>query len=75
MNDRIGRQLEFDGAITPRRLRTTVLTDLYDRTKGIKLAQSAAGHTTPATLLKHYVKGRNKGSVAAAAAVDAIYSA
>lgn len=26
MNDRIGKQLEFDGAITPRRFRTTVLT-------------------------------------------------
>ena len=75
MNDRIGRQLEFDGAITPRRFRTTVLTDLYDRTKDIKLAQSAAGHTTPAMCRKRYVKGRNNSSKAAAAAVDAVYSA
>lgn len=75
MNDRIGRQLEFDGAIMPLRFRTTVLADLYDRTKDIKLAQSAAGHTTPAMCRKRYVKGRNNSSKAAAAAVDAVYSA
>lgn len=75
MNDRIGKQLEFDGAITPRRFRTTVLTDLYDRTKDIKLAQSAAGHTTPTMCLKRYVKGRNNSPRAATAAVDAVYSA
>lgn len=75
MNDRIGRQLEFEGAITPRRFRTTVLTDLYDRTKDIKLAQSAAGHTTPTMRLKRYVKDRNNNPKAAAAAVDTVYSA
>ena len=75
MNDRIGKQLEFDGAITPRRFRTTVLTDLYDRTKDIKLAQSAAGHTTPTMCLKRYVKGRNNSPRAATAAIDAVYSA
>lgn len=51
------------------------IADLYDRTKDIKLAQSAAGHTTPTMCLKRYVKGRNNSSKAAAAAVDAFYSA
>nr|SIP63098.1 hypothetical protein [uncultured bacterium] len=44
----------------PRHFRTTVLTDIYDMTKGIKIAQAAAGHTTAATTLKYYVKGRSK---------------
>ena len=51
------------------------LTDLYDRTKDIKLAQSAAGHTTPTMCLKRYVKGRNNSPRAATAAIDAVYSA
>ncbi|MBQ1237267.1 MAG: hypothetical protein IIX70_03140, partial [Oscillospiraceae bacterium] len=46
--------------ITPRRFRTTVLTDLYDATKDIKLAQRSAGHTTAAMTLKHYVHGRSE---------------
>lgn len=76
MNDRICRQLEFAGTITPQRFRTTVLTDLYDRTKDIKQTQAAAaGHTTSAMTLKHYVKGRCNNPHEAAAAVDALYSA
>lgn len=75
MNDRIGKQLEFDGTITPQRFRTTVLTDLYDRTKDIKQTQAAAGHTTSAMTLKHYVKGRCSNPLDSAAAVDAVYIA
>ena len=37
-----------------------MLTDLYDMTKDIKQAQAAAGHTTAAMTLKHYVKGRSE---------------
>ena len=46
MCDRIKRNTGFTENITPIRFRTTVLTDLYDQTKDIKLAQAAAGHTT-----------------------------
>lgn len=74
MNVRIGKQLEFDGEIIPKRFRTTVLTDLYDKTKDIKQTQAAAGHTTSAMTLKHYVKGRSNNPVASAAAVDSVYS-
>ena len=52
---------------------TTVLTDLYDQTKDIKLAQAAAGHTTSAMTLRYYVKGRETISKAAAV-VDRAYS-
>ena len=60
MCERIQRQTGFDERITPRRFRTTVLTDLYNATKDIKQAQHAAGHTTAAMTLKHYVKGREE---------------
>ena len=56
----IQRDTGFDGTISPRRFRTTVLTDLYDTTKDIKQAQTAAGHTTAAMTLKHYIKGRHQ---------------
>ena len=49
-----------DEKITPIRFRTTVLTDLYDKTKDIKQVQDAAGHTTAAMPLKYYVKGRHQ---------------
>lgn len=58
MCDRIKRDTGFTENITPIRFRTTVLTDLYDQTKDIKLAQAAAGHTTSAMTLRYYVKGR-----------------
>lgn len=58
MCERIKKDINFDGNITPRRFRSTVLTDIYDTTKDIKQAQAAAGHTTAAMTLKHYVKGR-----------------
>ena len=62
MCERIQKDIEFDEAITPRRFRTTVLTDIYDKTKDIKQTQAAAGHTTAAMTLKHYVKGRDVNS-------------
>ena len=55
---RIERDIAFPEKITPIRFRTTVLTDIYDETKDIKKAQAAAGHTTSAMTLKHYVHGR-----------------
>ena len=74
MCDRIKRDTGFTENITPIRFRTTVLTDLYDQTKDIKLAQAAAGHTTSAMTLRYYVKGRETISKAAAI-VDRAYSA
>lgn len=74
MLNRIKRDTGFSENITPRRFRTTVLTDLYDQTKDIKLTQAAAGHTTPTMTLKHYVKGRET-SCQATAAVERAYSA
>lgn len=73
MCDRIKRDIGFDENITPIRFRTTVLTDLYDQTKDIKLAQAAAEHTTSAMTLRYYVKGRETISKAAAV-VDQAYS-
>lgn len=73
MCDRIKRDTGFEENITPIRFRTTVLTDLYDQTKDIKLAQAAAGHTTSAMTLRYYVKGRESVSKAAAV-VDRAYS-
>ncbi len=74
MCNRIKRDTGFEENITPIRFRTTVLTDLYDQTKDIKLAQAAAGHTTSAMTLRYYVKGRESVSKAAAV-VDRAYSA
>lgn len=74
MLTRVKKDTGFSENITPRRFRTTVLTDLYDQTKDIKLTQAAAGHTTPTMTLKHYVKGRAT-SAQATAAVERAYSA
>lgn len=60
MCKRIRSDIGFEESITPRRFRTTVLTDIYDATKDIKQTQAAAGHTTAAMTLKHYVKGREE---------------
>ena len=59
MLSRIQKDIGFEETIVPQRFRTTVLTDIYDTTKDIKKTQAAAGHTTAAMTLKHYVKGRN----------------
>ena len=71
MCERIQRDTGFDETISPRRFRTTVLTDLYDTTKDIKQAQAAAGHTTAAMTLKHYVKGRQEHTNTAAPIANA----
>ena len=59
MCERIQRDTGFSEKITPIRFRTTVLTDLYDANKDVKQVQAAAGHSTAAMTLKHYVKGRS----------------
>ena len=74
MCERIQRDIGFDGKITPIRFRTTVLTDLYDATKDIKLTQQTAGHATSAMTLKHYIKGRSSVS-SSAQVIDSLYSA
>ena len=71
MCQRIRRDTGFEESVTPRRFRTTVLTDLYDQTKDVKQAQAAAGHTTAAMTLKHYVKGRPQRANTAAPIVRA----
>ena len=53
MRKRVARDIQFDDKITPRRFRTTVLTDIYDGSKDIKMTQAAAGHTTSAMTLEH----------------------
>ena len=58
MCQRIQRETGFEETITPRRFRTTVLSDIYDMTKDIKQTQAAAGHTTATMTLRHYVKNR-----------------
>lgn len=71
MLSHIQKEMEFDESISPRRFRSTVLTDIYDTTKDIKQAQAAAGHTTATMTLKHYVKGRNNHKNTAAAIAEA----
>lgn len=72
MCNRIAKNIDFEEKITPMRFRPTVLTDIYDITKDIKQAQAAAGHTTAAMTLKHYVTGRNISTVSANA-IDSLY--
>ena len=71
MRKRVARDIQFDDKITPRRFRTTVLTDIYDGTKDIKMTQAAAGHTTSAMTLEHYTKGRMLNRDAAKTIADA----
>lgn len=70
----IEKDIEFDGKITPRRFRTTVLTDIYDQTKDVKQTQAAAGHTTSDMTFKHYVKGRGISSAITANVIDSVYN-
>lgn len=72
MCQRIQRDTGFEEKITPIRFRTTVLTDIYDQTKDVKLAQASAGHTTSAMTLKYYIKGR-QGVDKAISAIDSVY--
>ena len=71
---RIQADTGFCDKITPIRFRTTVLTDLYENTHDIKLVQMAAGHTSSAMTLKHYVKGR-QDVLQATASIESVYSA
>ena len=71
---RIQADTGFCDKITPIRFRTTVLTDLYENTHDIKLVQAAAGHTSSAMTLKHYVKGR-QDILQATASIESVYSA
>ena len=71
MCERIRKDTGFDGNITPRRFRTTVLTDLYDATKDVTQVQNAAGHTTAAMTFRHYVKGRAETQNTAAPVANA----
>ena len=72
MCNRIQRDTSFEENVTPIRFRTTVLTDIYDKTKDVKAAQAAAGHTTSAMTLKHYIRGRETARQSANA-IDEIY--
>ena len=60
----------FDGSITPRRFRTTVATDISDRTHDLKLVQGMLGHASPQMTLREYDKGRSSSSVGAEAIED-----
>lgn len=59
MRKRISAATGFGEAITPRRFRTTVATDISAETHDLKLVQRMLGHSTPEMTLKHYDKGRN----------------
>lgn len=74
MCDRIKKDTGFTEKITPIRFRTTVLTDIYNQTKDIKLTQTVAGHTSADMTLKYYVKGR-ENIANATAAVGTVYTA
>jgi len=71
--ERIQKDTGFDDKVTPIRFRCTVLTDLYENTHDIKLVQAAAGHTSSAMTLKHYVKGR-QDILQATASIESVYA-
>ena len=58
MCQRIKRDTGFSEDITPRRFRSTLLTDIYDQTRDVKLTQNAGGHATADITFKNYVQGR-----------------
>ena len=72
MRERIKRDTGFEDNITPIRFRTTVLTDIYDRTKDVKTAQAAAGHASPSMTMRRYAKGRD-GVRRSGEIIDQIY--
>ena len=72
MRKRIQKDIGFEEAITPRRFRTTVLTDIYDQTKDVTLTTASAGHTSPAMTFAHYAKGRGTQELTARA-VASVY--
>lgn len=71
---RIARQIGYAGAITPRRFRTTVASDLYAATKDIKLVQNALGHSRYSQVaFDHYIECRQDAS-SAGSIIDTIYT-
>lgn len=74
MCERIARETgftdRFQQKITPRRFRTTVLTDILYKTQNVKLVQAAAGHTTANMTLNRYAKNRSSMEECAAAISD-----
>ncbi len=72
MRYRIKRETGFDDRITPRRFRTTMVTDISNETHDLKLVQYMPGHSTPQMTLKHYDKGRST-AVDASAAISEVY--
>ena len=72
MCERVKRDTEFNDNITPIRFRTTVLTDIYDRTKDVKTAQAAAGHASPTMTMRRYAKGRD-GARRSGEIIDQVY--
>lgn len=73
MCNRIKADTGFEENITPIRFRTTVLTDIYDKTKDVKAAQMAAGHASPRMTMERYAKGRSTNHDVAAV-IDLAYS-
>lgn len=73
MCQRIQRDTGFEEKITPIRFRTTVLTDMYDMTRDIKVVMDTGGHAQMSTSVKHYIKGRQSVH-AATEAVDRRYT-
>ncbi len=72
MCSRIAREINSPVPITPERFRTTVATDLYEKTNDLKLLQAAGGWTTAAVPLKYYAKGRST-TQEASAAIESVY--
>ena len=73
MCQRIQKDTGFEEKITPIRFRTTVLTDMYDETRDLKVVMDAGGHSQLSTSVKHYIKGRQTIH-AATEAVERRYS-
>lgn len=73
MCQRIKRDTGFSEDITPRRFRSTLLTDIYDQTRDVKLTQNAGGHATADITFKNYVQGREV-SHTATKALEKLYT-
>lgn len=73
MCQRIKLDTGFSEDITPRRFRSTLLTDIYDQTRDVKLTQNAGGHATADITFKNYVQGREV-SHTATKALEKLYT-
>ena len=72
MCKRIAKEIASPVPITPRRFRTTCATDIYEKTKDLKLLEEAGGWASATIPMKHYARGR-KTTEAASAALTAVY--